>query len=70
MNDINVKNSSIKLYDFDCSGGKMDSTDKISGYSSDFLDSTETNSSDTSSADAINSDGSSYRDSNAETDSN
>ena len=47
----------------------MDSTDKISGYSSDFLNSTETNLSDTSSVDVINSDRSSYHDSNAETDS-
>ena len=48
----------------------MDSTDKISSYLSDFLDSTETNSSDASSVDAINSNGSGYHDSNTETDSN
>ena len=47
----------------------MNSTHKISGYSSDFLDSTETNSSDASSVDEINSNGSNYHDSNAETDS-
>ena len=69
MNDINVKNSFIKLYNFDFSTGKMDSTNTISSYSSDFSDPTETNSSDASSVNAINSDGSSYHDGNAETNS-